>query len=337
MSGSSKPAAWRQQSERSNPVALLVMRWIAVTLGRRVSRLVLHPICLYFTLFGGAIGRASSTYLRQVLGRAPRWRERYRHVHHFAGTLLDRVYLLRGDVGLFDVDVQGSDHFEPVVAQGRGAFLIGAHLGSFEALRALGERRAGLRVAMLMYQQNARMMAATFAAVAPDAKVHVIELGRLDAMLELRDWLDGGGVAGLLADRSLASAEADPDPAGRSHTHWIEFLGRPAAFSDAPFRLAALLRRPVVFMAGLYRGGNRYELRLVPLADFSGARERGPGAQAAQDAAVRDALHRYVQVLQAHCREAPYNWFNFFDFWAGAPAAGQADAHEPAPHVSPAA
>ena len=35
---------------------------------------------------------------------------------------------------------------------------------------------------------------------------------------------------------------------------------------------------------------------------------------------VAAALARYVATLEALCREAPYNWFNFFDFWADADA-----------------
>jgi predicted LPLAT superfamily acyltransferase len=30
---------------------------------------------------------------------------------------------------------------------------------------------------------------------------------------------------------------------------------------------------------------------------------------------VGEMLTRYVQALERHCRAAPYNWFNFFDFW----------------------
>jgi predicted LPLAT superfamily acyltransferase len=26
-------------------------------------------------------------------------------------------------------------------------------------------------------------------------------------------------------------------------------------------------------------------------------------------------MTRYAALLQAHCRMAPFNWFNFFDFW----------------------
>lgn len=314
--GESAPRAdapWATQAERSNAFTLRVMRWIACTLGRRVSRLVLHPITLYFMLFGGPAARASADYLRRVLGREPRWGERYRHIHHFAATILDRVYLLRGHFHLFDVEVAGAEHLDAVLAGGRGAFLVGAHLGSFEALRALGESRRGLRVAMLMYEHNARLLTDTLRAIAPDAVQKVIGLGRLESMLELRDWLDAGGVAGLLADRTLQGPGADAAAHGRSRTHWIEFLGEPAAFSDGAFRLAALLRRPVVFMAGLYLGGGRYQLRFAPLADFADTPAAG------RDAAVAQALRCYARVLEAHCRETPRNWFNFFDFWAGSP------------------
>ena len=303
-----RAAAWTTQPERSSPRVLKTMRWIAMTLGRRVARLLLPPIVLYFLAFGGATSTASADYLRRVHGRQPRWRDRYRHVHHFASTILDRVYLLQGRFDLFDFQVSGTDHLEQVLAQGGGAFLIGAHLGSFEALRVLGEHRRGIQVAMLMYEENARMINSTLRAIAPNAQMRVIGLGQVGAMLELRDWLDGGGVAGLLADRTLAAADAEQQ---RTGTHWIDFLGQPAAFSDGAFRLAALLRRPVVFMTALYAGGNRYEIRFLPLADFSVPAPRGQR----QDA-VRAALDAYVRLLEAHCREMPDNWFNFFDFWA---------------------
>jgi predicted LPLAT superfamily acyltransferase len=26
-------------------------------------------------------------------------------------------------------------------------------------------------------------------------------------------------------------------------------------------------------------------------------------------------MRAYVQRLESLCREAPYNWFNFYDFW----------------------
>jgi len=31
---------------------------------------------------------------------------------------------------------------------------------------------------------------------------------------------------------------------------------------------------------------------------------------------VRAALERYVALIESLCVESPYNWFNFYDFWA---------------------
>ena len=308
MNTQSPPApdtAWTQQRERSQRWVLRLMRWIALRAGRRVARLVLHPITLYFFLTGAAVRRACMSYLGRALGRPARWSDVYRQIHSFAATVLDRVYLLQGRYDLFDIDVAGAEEVDRARADGAGALLVGAHLGSFEALRALGDRK-GLRIAMLMYEENARLINATLQSIAPQAALHTIALGRVDAMLELRRWLEQGGVAGLLADRTL------PRASGRSRTHRLPFLGAPAPFSDGPFRLAMLMRRPVFFMTGLYLGGNRYALRFVELADFSSAVEPGPQ----NDERVAAALRRYVATVEALCIEAPYNWFNFFDFWA---------------------
>ncbi len=305
-----QPADWTRQRERSNVFVLRLMRWIAVTAGRRLARLVLHPITLYFLLFNGKARRASRDYLQRALGRPVGLADSYRHIHRFAATILDRVYLLQGRFDLFDVDCHNLEAIDASLAAGEGAMLVGAHLGSFEALRATAEMR-GTRVAMLMYEDNARLINATLAAIAPHVQLNTIALGRPGTMLALRRWLDGGGMAGLLADRTL------PRQSGRTRALRLGFLGAPASFSDGPFRLAAMLRRRVIFIAGLYHGGNRYELRFVELADF---RDVATVSGADLDALIVAAAQRYVALLEGLCREAPFNWFNFFDFW-GADAA----------------
>jgi predicted LPLAT superfamily acyltransferase len=91
----------------------------------------------------------------------------------------------------------------------------------------------------------------------------------------------------------------------------LPFLGRPAGFTDGPLRLAQLLRRRVVFMVGLYRGGRRYQVRFEELADFSAP----PADPAERERRLQAALAAYVARLESLVREAPYNWFNFYDYW----------------------
>lgn len=293
---------WAQREERSNLKLLRAMTWVSLNLGRRLSRVLLVPITAYFLAFSPDVCRASRAYLARVLGRPARWRDVWRHVWTFASTVHDRIYLLNGRFDLFDLRLHDQTLVGAAHAEGRGAFLMGAHLGSFEVCRTIGRSRPSLRVAITMYEENARHINAILATVNPAAKQDVIPLGQIDSMLKVRAYLDTGSMIGMLADRTLLRDGGDA-------VQSFDFLGAPAAFPLGPLRMAAMLRRPVIFMTGLYRGGNRYDVHFEMLADFTNT-PRG-----AREAEVQAALARYVALIERYCREAPYNWFNFFDFW----------------------
>ncbi len=290
---------WTGRPERSNMAMLRLMTWISLKLGRAPARLVLPGISLYFLLAAPAARAASRAYLRRALGRTPRFSDLFRHVHSFASTIHDRVFLLNARFDLFQVEVHGEAVIRDVLAAGRGAFLMGAHLGSFEAVRAIGRRQPGLRVGMVMYEENARKLNAALAAINPAAMQDIIPLGQLDSMLRVQCCLDAGMVLGVLGDRTLGD-----DPTAR-----VPFLGDDAEFPVGPMRLAAMLKRPVLFMSGLYLGGNRYAIHFEKLADFSDVDRKE------RDSAIHAAITAYAASLSRHCRASPCNWFNFFDFW----------------------
>ncbi len=228
----------------------------------------------------------------------PRY-DRYRQIFWFASTIHDRLYLINDLHRLFDVTIQGEEIVKARLECADGALLFGAHFGSFEVLRAMGRQRRELQVSMAMYEENARKISAVMSAVNPRLRPDIISLGTLDCMLQIRARLDSGAIVGVLADRTFGA-----EPFER-----VPFLGSPAYFPTGAMRAAAVLRRPVIFMAGLYRGGNRYHAVFDELADFSAT---NPGDR---EAAIRAAVRRYAAVLERHCAADPYNWFNFFDFW----------------------
>ncbi|MDP1534064.1 MAG: acyl-CoA synthetase, partial [Rubrivivax sp.] len=170
-------AEWAQRPERSNQVLLRLMTWISLRLGRAPARLVLAGVSLYFLLFAPAAKAASRAYLRRALGRESRFTDLFRHFHSFATTIHDRVFLLNARFDLFRVEVHGEDVIKAMLVAGRGAFLMGAHMGSFEVVRAIGRRQPGLRVAMVMYEENARKLNAALAAINPTAVQDIIPLG----------------------------------------------------------------------------------------------------------------------------------------------------------------
>jgi predicted LPLAT superfamily acyltransferase len=296
---SAKRQEWLSRQERGSAAAIRVMVFIALRLGRPAARLLLYPICVYFMIFSGGSRRASLAYLERALGKRPGLSDLFAHYHCFACCVLDRVYLLNDQLDMFDLHIEGEEIMTDILEKKGGCILFGAHLGSFEVLRALGRKRTDLAVSLAMYEENARKINSVLNAINPKLAMNVIGLGRPSSMLEIGRRLDAGDFVGVLADRSLN----DEDQAT------LPFLGAPASFPLGPFRMAALLKRPVVLMVGLYRGGRRYDIHFEPLFEPAVA---GPGERAQ---AVAEAMLRYTQRLEHYCKAAPYNWFNFYDFW----------------------
>jgi predicted LPLAT superfamily acyltransferase len=294
-----RSAEWLQQRERGNGFLLRTFARLSRALGRAPSRIVLRVVTAYFVAFAPRARSSSRAYLRRALQREPSLGDVYRHLFCFASTVHDRIWLGNGELQRFDLEVRGAELLRAAVAGGEGALLMGAHLGSFEIINAVGEVRAGVDVAMAMYEDNARKLRAMLDALRPRLQPRIIALGRMDAMLQIRDELARGAFVGMLADRTL----------GAEPTHTATILDTPVGLPTGPMRAAALLRRRVLFMTGLHLGGNRYRVIFAPLADFTTV------TAATRDGAVAAAVDAYAAQLTRCCREAPYNWFNFYDFW----------------------
>ncbi|MDR3389971.1 MAG: acyltransferase [Rudaea sp.] len=314
-------AHWSQRREGGSRVAIAVIIAIGRNLGRRCARLLLHPITLYFFLRRGPERRASRAYLRRVLGRPAGILAVLRHMHSYAATILDRLFLLAGPLSRFDVRVHGLDQLEAQIAHGRGVLLLGAHIGSFEVLRALAEARPDIRVSVVMDRQQTPAMTELLHALNPAVAEGVIDAGQDSATIAMaiRDAALRGELIGLLADRARP----------REATCDAMFFGAAAQFPVAPYLIASMLDLPSVLCFGLYRGGNRYELHFETFAESIRI--------ARSERAVRLAewTQRYALRLEFFTRLDPYNWFNFYDFWhhpvddravAGAPVTGHSAA-----------
>ena len=301
---SAAAAPWAARRERGSLLMMRIMVFLSMRLGRRIGRIVLHGTAAYFFLFTPTVRGHMRNYLRRALGREPRAADRYRLLLSFASTIHDRLFFLSDRFGEFIISVDGTEAVAKRFQRGEGAFLMGAHLGSFEVTRALGRRQPGLQVALAMYEDNANKINSVLAAVNPGLVVDIIPLGTMDSMLKIRSRLDSGAFVGVLGDRSL----------GSDRFVRLQFLGAPAYFPTSAMRVAAILRRTVIFMAGLYQGGNRYRIVFEELADFSLT------TAADREDALGIAIARYAGVLERYCVSDPFNWFNFFDFWQIPPA-----------------
>jgi predicted LPLAT superfamily acyltransferase len=290
---------WRTRKEQGSALFYRAVAWLSLVLGRRAARLILPIAGLYVTLFSATSRAASKRYLNLALGRPARMADVFRHFLVFGSCMLDRVFLLNDRTDLFEFNIHGDEIINRFVASGTGCVLLGAHLGSFEALRAAGRSLAGLRVSVVMYEENARKISRVLAAINPELTREIINLGRPDSFLEIQQKLAEGRFVGILADRSLDSERLVQCP----------FLGRTAEFSASPFRILSILKVPVVFMVALYRGGGRYDIHFELFSEPEDPPQR-PNPEMLQA-----TVARYAERLEHYCREAPFNWFNFYDIW----------------------
>lgn len=304
------PSGWESVSERGSKLALGCAARCFRRLGARPLRLLLAPIAAYYTLFAGPARRASAEYLARLdraCGRAGArrspWRDAYRHFHAFAEAILDRFCLWTGAYADFSIEIHGREHMERLFRTGRGAVLLGAHLGSFDVLRVIS-RDADVRVNVLMFTVNAERINQTLRALDPTCDVRVIEVDphSVRSAFEVRRCVRRGEFVAVLADRS--------GPGGRHPTSEASFLGERAHFPQGPFLLPMLLGLPTILSLALKTGPRRYDVFLETLAGGEAvpARERAK--------VLQERIETFASRLEHYCALAPYQWFNFYDFWA---------------------
>lgn len=305
---------WLKRPEGGSMFALSVLKTTALTLGRTVTRLVLLPVTAYFLIRREPERRASCAYLQRIFGRPPTWLEVARHFHTFASITLDRVYFLTDSLWRFNIRLDGLEDLHRAMDLGRGVLLIGAHVGSFDALRAASSYRPEVTVRVVLDAAHSPALSTILRQLNPRLAAGIIN-PRQDGTavaLEIGQALREGALVTMLGDRGRPG----------NITTVVEFLGAPAEFPTAPWQIAAALHVPVVLCVGLYRGGNRYDLHFELISERLNADRRQR----------RENLHAIVQDfanrLAAQVRAAPYNWFNFYDFWhSNQLGRGPADDH----------
>jgi len=312
---SRRPAAskvpWYRVKERGWRVGYRSVTAVLRVLGPRGLRLAAECLVPYFFLTGGQARRASRDYLGRLwtrfgplpdLPRRPGAGAVYRHFRCFCRATADKVLTWSGSRPGIQVDGGDLDALLALHGSGRGAVILGAHLGNLEMLRALGRERGLPGLNAVVFSENAMRFHELLNRLNPGFRVNLVQVSAVSpyTAIMLQEKVDRGECLFIVGDRT------PPSDLGR--TVLAPFLGEPAAFPIGPFLLAHLLRCPVHLMFCVH-DGERYQVRLTPFA------ERIELPRAGRDAAIAGWAARYAQSLEAACRDHPFQWFNFFDFW----------------------
>ncbi|NUT16081.1 MAG: acyltransferase [Cupriavidus sp.] len=279
--------------------------------GRGAFRAVLYPVVTYYWLAHGAARRASLDYLRRVhcviaaAGGAdaePGARQTLRHLYAFADTLLDKLLAIGGRYAFGNVTREGVEVMLRQIESGQGGIIVTAHMGCLELCRVLARHRRGLRLTVLVHTAHAQRFNRILSRIDPGATLQLYQVDDISPATaeELADKVHAGEFVAIAGDRA-------PAHGGRAVS--VPFLGAPARFPVGPYVLAALLDCPL-FALGCIRHGNGHLLRFTELARTV----RLPRAGRAE--ALAGYARAYADWLAGLLVLSPYDWFNFYDFWA---------------------
>lgn len=313
-------SAWSTVAERGSVWGMRVTAWIYRRVGYHVATALVIVVVTYFFLTDRRGRAASLRYLGRVyahpdgarmLGRQPTLRHCFRHYVQFGLAGIDRLRVAMGSATDIDFIVHGEEALAHLVQRGEGAVLVGAHLGSFDALRVLAER-AQVPVNIVMSTRHAARLTSVLRRAESAATIRVfdVDFAAPQTVFALRACVARGEFVAILADRVGPGAHARPVR--------VPFLGADAPFPRGPFVLAAVLQCTIILLIGVRRGPRCYEIFVERL------RDPADGTPAGRRAWVRATIADYARGLESHCLRAPYQWFNFFDFWDEHVPSGQA-------------
>ncbi|MGR3735884.1 hypothetical protein [Pseudophaeobacter sp.] len=296
-------SGWIKARESGSLWQLKFMRLLASRPPSLIYVPLLWVISLIFAIDKRRLStRASIAFLTRILGRAPTLIERMRHARTFSHVFFDRVRLLGRGVHQFSVSTRGAEPIQELVNQGKGAVLLGAHYGSFEALRALDRELPGLSVRYMMFTQHAGKSTSILEGINPEVseKIIALENGPM-AMIQVSDALSSGEFVAILGDRL-------PDATVRAKQD-VSFLGDDIQVPLSPYLTAMAARVPIILSFARWESKDHYA------AEFTQFYDGAPVPRSERASAAACMAQDYAKALEGWCRVDPYNWFNFFDIW----------------------
>jgi len=242
-----------------------------------------------------------------------------RHIVSFSLALVEKLQSWGGKYRFGNIHFQDDDVRELMadLENKKGVFVITSHLGNTELLRGLANLdKTGVSrkvpvtaIINLTVTKNFNRMIKELNSKFDMGIITASEIGAHTAPF-LEEKLSLGGIVTIAGDRT-SGGRAEKSLA-------IPFLGEDAFFSQGAFYLAALIRAPVYFIFALRRG----DLSVRPEYDMHVHKSPLSPDSLSLDSTRKERLrlsaslaNEFAALLESYCKERPFQWYNFYDFW----------------------
>jgi len=265
--------------------------------GMWLAPFFLFWVALYF-LIAAPEARRNSFDLARRLGRPKLWFA-FRHFYTFGMLLLDKIAILGANQGdKYQIEFIGEEHIRDALKAGKGAVLLTAHLGNWEAMGHL-LTRLDSPFCMVMYDAIDERLRETIENMARDRSFRILYTdGSPSSAAAILSALRGGELVGMMGDRILAGDTVE-----------VPLLGSPARFPIGAYVVCAAAHAPLIHVFAVRDGWRRYTFHGLPAGTLGYTDRKNKRAD----------LHRWASEFASRLEEFlskhPHQWGNFFPFW----------------------
>jgi predicted LPLAT superfamily acyltransferase len=316
---------WSQQKEQGSgywhfKFLLFLFRIFPVV----VLRIIAFPVGFFYFIFSKKARTESKRFLKKAALHIndPKTAQKclsvfgpLRHIVSFSLALVEKLQSWGGKYPHKNIHFQNDDsgEFIRLLENGNGAFIITSHLGNTDLLRAIASfslkgvsRKVSITAIVdIKVTKNFNRMIKEINQQSDFDLLHPSEIGPQTAVL-LEEKIASGGIVTVAGDRTSVNS-------GGKNTG-IPFLGEEAPFPLGIFYLASLLKAPVYFIFALRKSALSirpdYNMH-VHKSDISFECNRKE--RLAQSSVL---ARSFAELLENYCKEQPFQWYNYFDFWA---------------------
>jgi predicted LPLAT superfamily acyltransferase len=289
------------ERKRGNKLGFWFFRTAIRTFGLRGAYGLLYFVSLYYLAVDRAAVAVSLAYVRRRFPERSPFRrivDVYLLFVSQGKSLIDRYAVASGYPGI-QMELRGYERIKTFLTDGgRGFILLTAHVGNWQvAMTAL--RKFGRTVYLMMRPED---NVAVKEALNIDSEEEMVKIlstdDSLGGVVEAMKAIDRGSIVSIMGDRTYGYSSAE-----------ALFLGEKVRFPYGAFTIAAAARCPVVVLLSAKVGARKY------IVDVSHVIEPPAGGRGRRDAALKESVQEFGNILEEYVAAYPYQWFVFRDVW----------------------
>ncbi|QBG37019.1 family 2 glycosyl transferase [Litorilituus sediminis] len=301
---------WSKVKERGSMLGIETLVFVYKVFGKGFFKVCLTPVMFYFYLTGREARHATWYYLANYnasqglakLNGLAKFNQGFKVFFSFGLSIVDKFDAWLGKVNIDDIDIVNQAAYQELL-EAQGSVIFSAHLGNMEVCRAIfssGDNKRPLNV--ITYNEHTPSFNNFLKKVNAESAVNFVHINNFgpDDTIKLKQKIEDGESVVIFADRTSVN--------NPNSVNFAPFLGEQAPFAVGPFALASIMECKVFTMFCINENG-KYRTYIDKLADPIKVKRKE------RQAYFKDLTERFAKCLEKHVKLAPYQWYNFFNFW----------------------